>query len=347
MTLHATTLAEEEKVQADLATIAQRLQDCSTVGIFTHARPDPDAIGSQLACARALHSLGIRPTLIDITPVPPTLEFLYAGAEPISRISLGVAAAGKAPALPNFDGILLVDTHSVSQLEGGRDYILQRRATTLVIDHHRTGDNIASVMACDTSAAACVELIADLLTPLNVPLSHAIAEPLYAGLVGDTGWFRFDSVTPRTHALARQLLATGVEPAAMYRQLAQQESPAKLRLMAAALASLQYLGQQQIAVMTLSKSDFIQAGAESWQTDGLVDWTMSVGTVEVVALLSETDDGRTRVNLRSKTHIDVSAICAHFGGGGHARAAGCRMTGSPAMAAAQLTPELLKAVKAQ
>jgi phosphoesterase RecJ-like protein len=156
-----------------------------------------------------------------------------------------------------------------------------------------------------------------------------MALPLMAGLVGDTGWFRFDSVRPRTHEMAADLVRQ-VNPALLYERLMQNEARSKLPLMERALASLRWSCQDRFACMMLRHADFAESGATQSQTEYLVDMPMMVSTTEIVALMSELDAGeagRIRVSLRSKHEIDVNRICNRFGGGGHAKAAGCRLDG--------------------
>lgn len=147
-----------------------------------------------------------------------------------------------------------------------------------------------------------------------------------AGLVADTGWFRFDSVTPRTHEMAAALTPF-VDNSRLYERLSQMESKAKLGLMGRALGSVQMAFGDRFAWMVLRQRDFAETGAAQSQTEGLVDLPMVVGTVEVVALLTETPEGRVRGSLRSKRGVDVNKICNEFEGGGHAKAAGCRFDG--------------------
>ncbi len=329
-------------IQADLRALADRLKLAKTVAVFTHMRPDPDAIGSQVAAGLALRRLGIRPTLVDLSPVPPMLNFLYPDQQAFERISLTAEKSQFPPR--EFDLLLILDTCTKAQLERAWPYLEGRDDKILVLDHHRTRDAIGSLIVADVSAAACTELVADLVDALGVGLTQDISTALLAGLAADTGWFRFDSVTPRSYALAARLVAAGAAPSRIYQNLSQQESMAKLALIQHALTNLTWLAKGRIALMELSQADFANTGAASFETDGLTDYPMMVSTTMIVALLSEAPDGIIRVNLRSKHTIDVSMIAAGFGGGGHMRAAGCRLSGPLPAAREALSAKLLEAL---
>lgn len=329
---------------AELSSMANRLRLAKTVAIFTHMRPDPDAVGSQVAAGLALRRLGVMPTLVDLSPVPPMLEFLYPTHQALERISL-TAEKSQFP-LREFDLILILDTCTQAQLERAWLYLHQRRSKILVLDHHRTRDAIGDMIVADVTAAACAELVADLIAALNVDLDRDMSTALLAGLAADTGWFRFDSVTPRSYQLAARLVSAGAAPSLIFQNLAQKESMAKLALIQRALANLVWLADGRIAVMELSQADFARTGAASFETDGLTDYPMMVSTAIISVLLSEAPDGIIRVNLRSKHTVDVSAIAAEFGGGGHIRAAGCRLAGPLSAAHQALSARLLEALPA-
>ena len=330
-------------IHADLNTLSDRLKLARTVAIFTHMRPDPDAIGSQVAAGLALHALGITPTLVDLSPVPPTLAFLYPVQPILERISLTAEISQFPPR--EFDLILILDTCTKAQLERAWPYLECRKEKILVLDHHRTRDTIGRLIVADVSAAACTELVADLVDALGIGLTQDISTALLAGLAADTGWFRFDSVTPRSYTLAARLVAAGAAPSQIYQNLSQRESMAKLALIQHALTNLTWLANGIIALMELSQMDFAATGAASFETDGLTDYPMMVSTTMIVALLSEAPDGIIRVNLRSKHTIDVSMIAAGFGGGGHMRAAGCRLPGPMPSAREAISMSLLNALR--
>lgn len=330
--------------ETKLKQAAARLQTARRVAIFTHQRPDPDAIGSQTALACALVDGRAHVEIIALSQSAPPYEFLYAGCGAVVKT---FDAAWARDAGPAFDTIAVVDTCAYQQLEPAQEFLRAQSEKIVVLDHHHARDPLSSMIVSDISAAACVEIVADLMELLHTPLNEPSANALLAGLVGDTGWFRFDSVTPRTHRLAARCVEAGARPASLYAQLSQQERPSRLRLMQRALESMVYFADEQATLIQLTKNDFDAAGAAPTETEGLVDLPMQLKTVEASALLSEMADGRFRANLRSKTWLDVNAIGQKFGGGGHVRAAGCRIPGPAAAAATALRQAISDALNSR
>ena len=305
-----------------LAAIAKTLEKANSVAIFTHARPDPDAMGSQVGCGLILASMGKKVSLVCLPPIPEPLTFLL-DMLPESVIHFTIEKANQISS----DVVLVVDTSARQQLEPAAAYLESRASDVLILDHHISGDLPHALIHRDTAAAACVEIVATLRESLGVALTKPMATALLAGLVGDTGWFRFDSVTPHTHEVAARLLAAGAAPSELWARLMQSERKSKLVLMSRAVGRIAFYAEDRIAVMAISQEDIAEAKAEPWETEGLIDIPMMVGSVVSSIFLSETPEGKIRASLRSKHTVDVNAVCHEFGGGGHARAAGCRLAG--------------------
>jgi phosphoesterase RecJ-like protein len=229
------------------------------------------------------------------------------------------------------DLVVVVDTGAWSQLEPMRPYLQARHDKTIVIDHHLRGDEVGRWQWIDTTAAAACEIIADLVELLPVEPDALIHDALFVGIASDTGWFRFSNTSPRTHELAARLQRAGVDHAMLYQQVEQGERPEKLALLIRALDSLKLLNGGTAAVMCLRISDFDETGARPEETERFVDIPQIVRDVDVVALITEQQEGPVRVSFRSKPGddaIDVSALAGQFGGGGHARASGAKIDGS-------------------
>ena len=314
-----------------LSAIVERLKSARRVAIFTHQRPDPDCARIAGRGGRALRRLAQEIFVMQFTKPPAQYAFLLetlAENEVDEWSSEWAGSAGGA-----IDTILVVDTCTFSQLEPAIGFLKAEREKIVVLDHHLSRDDLAPLIYADTQAAACVEIIWEIARAAGVKIDKPLALPLMAGLVSDTGWFRFDSVKPphpshgsRSHAVDRQcasLLAASTNG-----------DQAQSRTDAAALAGIEWSVDDRFACMKLRQSDFHETGATQSQTEYLVDLPMVVKTVEVVALLTEMPDGKIRGSLRSKRDVDVNQICRQFSGGGHAKAAGCRFEGITLSAAA-------------
>lgn len=314
--------------------------------LFSHTKPDGDALGSTLAIARAL----------ALRPNPPSVHAVYVGPyQPGLR-----EVADRSPLVspyflepgPNVtqqlegllphdaDAIVITDTCSWSQLDPFAPFLRPRRAIVSAIDHHVQGNaEIASLLHVDTSVAAICQSAAEvcrLLLGVGGPgmLPAVVAEPLYLGLATDTGWFRHSNVGPTVLRLAADLLDAGADHTWLFRTTEQREHPTRLRLVAAALASVELRQQGTLAMMSLSLEDMRKAGAQPGETGGLTDFTQALGDVRVSALFTETppehrsDSSRSpaiKVSLRSKEGVDVSSVASAMGGGGHVRAAGVKL----------------------
>jgi phosphoesterase RecJ-like protein len=311
----------------------QLLREARQVVVVTHAKPDGDAFGSVVAAAAALRHLGIGVHPLIVPPIPMSFGSLK-GAD-LVRVH-----EPQTP-LPAADLHLVVDTGAWSQLHPLRPLLEPHMDRTLLIDHHISGDVPARWRLIDKRAAACCEVLAEVIERLNrhAPVNDAIIadavvnESLFVGIASDTGWFRFSNTRPRTHELAARLLDRGVDHSALYARLEQTERVQKLKLMIRALDSLELVAHDRAALMVLGATDFADSGAMLEETERLVDIPQAVASVQVVVLVTEppplAENGAAiRVSFRSKPGpgaVNVAEMAHEFGGGGHARAAGAKI----------------------
>ncbi|GMV97518.1 MAG: exopolyphosphatase [Phycisphaerae bacterium] len=299
--------------------------------ILTHDRPDGDAIGCIGAMKRIIERAG-RAADACLFQAPPDRYRFIAEACGVSRWPLEPGG----PVGP-FDGVLILDTCSWKQLEPAGDFLRSTPLPKIVVDHHQTRDDLKAAssaweLVSDPSAASACGLIDEWRRRQGWSLDAAAREALFAGMATDTGWFRFPSVDGRTLRAAAGLIEAGVKPDVMYARLFEGHRPARLRLLREALDTLELHEDQTVAVMRLTQAMFLRAGAEPPDAEDLVNEPLAIGSVIVSVLLSDAEgSGVVRVNFRSRSpevcgrDIDVSALAARFGGGGHARAAGARV----------------------
>jgi len=339
------------------------------IAVLTHAKPDGDAYGSVLATVAALGELGHDTRGYLVPPIHPSFAAI-AGDDPVAD---RLCVWGDDASLGDPAAVVIVDTGAWAQLGEAADAVRPLIGRTLIIDHHLSGDVPAPRRVIDGQAAAACELVAGLIDELwrttgrkraedregrgNPLFTPPVARALFAGIASDTGWFRFSNARPATHALAARLIACGVDHAALFQQLEQAERPEKLKLLIRAVASLKLLAGERAAVMTLRARDFEAAGARADETERLIDIPQQVATVEVAALVTESDDGEggpmTRISFRSKppmalnghapgarAAVNVAELAGRFGGGGHARAAGAKV----AKPVDQVLPEIEQAI---
>ncbi|MFN0012598.1 MAG: DHH family phosphoesterase [Phycisphaerales bacterium] len=337
------------------AQIVDALRRAKRVLLLTHARPDGDALGSSLALARSLSSLGIVAMPAYVPSMPRWAAHLIAATP---HVLLENDHAARLGALPEPDAMVIVDTGSWMQLEEVKGYLQPRTDKVMVIDHHLSGStDLTNARLIDAKAAAVAEVVAPLCAQLLGVASAAklpldIAEPLFLGLATDTGWFKFSNTRSATLRLAADLLETGVDHSRLFEWVEQQDRPSRLALQARALASLEYFEGQSVAVMSLTRADFDATHSDSEEAGGFAADVLCVAEIQVAVVLTETvakDPAGpvTKASIRSKPGpraIDVAAVCRVLGGGGHARAAGVKIAAPIAEAKARIV-QAIRTVK--
>jgi phosphoesterase RecJ-like protein len=302
-----------------------------TVAVIGHARPDGDCIGSQAALARALNSAGYRTVCVNADVVPRRLKFLVPDLEFVRTDQ--IVADGKEYAA------VFVDC--ADHARAGDRLKVRFPSPVGNIDHHLSNVGYAEHNLVDSGAAATCEILAGLFLDRSITIDPLTAQSLYAGILTDTGQFRFNSTSRRCFSLAGELVARGAVPAAVGFELYERESPGKLRLLERFLASLTWECGGRACIGTLPEGIFeaTQTGPED--TEGLVDYARSVDGVEIGVLIEERPGGAVKASLRAKDpQYRVDLIAARFGGGGHACAAGLNVPAGTAHFRADLLAAL-------
>jgi phosphoesterase RecJ-like protein len=323
---------------SQFALVARRLSRAGQLLAVTHARGDGDAIGSAAALTMAARAAGkgARAALPDT--MNPRYAFVCGSVQPAQGPEAFEPLADRA------DVIVVLDTGSWSQLDALADGIRRRRDKVVVVDHHVTGDDVASLRWIDPSAAACGVMVAQLLDELGWPVDLDTALAMAVALATDTGWLRFSNTDGRALRRMAAWLDMGLKTDELYRRLFLNDRPQRLALVARALDSLELHAGEILAVMTLTQDDFAATGAMAEETENIVNEAMRIASVEAALLFIEQSDGQVRVNLRSRGRLDVAALAGGFGGGGHPRAAGARLRGPVAQVKAQVVGAALGAM---
>ncbi|MGB9072104.1 MAG: bifunctional oligoribonuclease/PAP phosphatase NrnA [Terriglobales bacterium] len=291
--------------------------------VTSHARPDGDGIGSALACGQILRRLGKEAAVV-----------MHDGVPRIYRNLPFADQAIQADSVPPNDAVILLECDGIKRtlLQGLEDCFL------INIDHHVSGRNFAHINWVDSSVMATAELVYRMARLAGVPVDADIATCLYTGLMTDTGSFMFEGTGEHTFALARELVLAGADPAHCARHIYFGHSTAKLRLLGAALANLHREGP--VAWIWVTREQMERFDAREEDCEGLVNYALSIGDVEVAIFLHELPDRRWRVSLRSKGAVNVSTVAEHFGGGGHKCASGCALDGPLTIAVSRVLERL-------
>ena len=303
--------------------VLQEIRGRRRLIVTSHARPDGDGIGSALACAQILFRMGKQADVVMHDGVPRIYQNLPFADRVIHSENV-----------PPNDAVVILECDSIKRtlLNGLENCFL------INIDHHATGKNFAHVNWIDSSAVATAELIYRMALLAGVPLDRDIATCLYTALMTDTGSFMFEGTNEHTFAVARELVLAGADPAHCARNIYFGHSTAKLRLLGAALANLHRQGTLAWIWVTLEEME--RFGAREEDCEGLVNYALSIGDVQVAIFFRELDDGRWRVSLRSKGEVDVAKVAVYFGGGGHKCASGCAVDGPMGVAVSKVIDRL-------
>jgi phosphoesterase RecJ-like protein len=282
---------------------------------------DGDACGSVAALARLLASQGMQPRIVNPTPWPAIFTFLL-GDDLIDQTERGPAA------LSPLDALIVLDVSDMRRLGVLADSVRRLDVPRLVIDHHIASDEPAGdVIFTDTSACATGELVFDLASVLGIPITEAVATPLYCAILTDTGGFRYSNTTPRCHAIAAELLSAGVEPEEMYRRIYASVSPGRLALLRDALSTLEVDSEHGIAWISVPADALDRYDVSSEELDGIVEHPRSISGTRLAMFFRDLGYGKVKVSFRSTGDVDVNRFARQFGGGGHAKASGALITG--------------------
>jgi phosphoesterase RecJ-like protein len=286
--------------------------------VVTHENPDGDALGSLIAMQEVLTALGKDSAMfIDAAEFPLPHEYQFF---PLSGL------VESPPEDLDERTIVFLDC---GNLERNPAEAFQRPgAHILNIDHHHDNTRFGTVNHVVPEASCTAEIVWDLMHGLGVKPTVGAAEALYVGLITDTGRFMYQNTTARAHLMAAELIEAGVDVHEIYRRVYEGVPYGKLALLARGLANVERYDDGRLTVTGLSRSDFVQTGAEESYTEGVVDYLRAVEGTAVAALvrdrMGDTDGERVRkVSLRSSDErVDVSRIARLQGGGGHRQAAG-------------------------
>ena len=296
------------------ARIADEIRKRQRFVLSSHVRPDGDAIGSQLAMAYALWQMGKDVRLVN-GDAPPGPLCVFPG---VSRIE--VATRIDDPG----DAVIVMECGDLSRT--GVDGF--ERGFVINIDHHLGNTNYGAINWFEAGAAACGEMVFDLVQELGLPLTLEIATHIYIAILTDTGSFHYSSISPRTFDICRQCMEAGIDPPAIARAIFDSNNLGRLKLFGAVLSKMELDASGRIATVYVDHQLARECGGTYEDTEGIVNLPLTVKDIEAVAFFKEAGPDDWRVSMRSKGAVDVYAIAKEFGGGGHKNAAGCSATGT-------------------
>src|SRR6202158_1280597 len=296
-----------------LSQVVELIESKRKFAITSHSRPDGDSLGSSLGLYWLLRALDKDVEVIMCDPVPHAYQQLP-GAKNV-RVT---------PAVDNpYHAVFVIECSDVTR--PGLEEL--EKQFVVNIDHHSTTALFGTINWIDSTASAVGEMIYNLCKATGVRVTKEIAECVYTALITDTGSFHYSNTTERTFKVASELVRTGVKPAKTAEAVFASYPWSRIQLMGEVLSTARRDTSGRVACMRQSLEMQKRAAASDEDTDGFVNYPLTVAEVEAVALLKECAPEMYRTSLRSKVEVNVARVAEIFGGGGHRNAAGCTLTG--------------------
>ncbi len=298
------------------AEIKQILECGRRILVVSHVDPDGDAIGSQLACAAYIRQLGKEVVLVREANIPYKYQFLphVEDIRPIDSLPAGTSV----------DTAVVLECPNLERT-GRAASLLGGDVTIVSIDHHRDSGALGAINWIEPERSSVGEMVYEYFEAVGFHIDAEVATQLYTAILTDTGRFRYQSTLPRTLQVAGELIKAGADPKKICDHVYYNLSQSTVKLTARVLSTIEFHQNGTVCFLSLDKAMLTESGADMAESDGLVDFSLFADGVVVGALLKARDETHTRVSLRSRDGVNVAAIAAQFGGGGHFNASGCTM----------------------
>ncbi len=298
-------------MDVSLKQVAIFLKENNNFLILTHQYPDGDTLGSGFALCRALQSLGKKARVINNSAIPVKYSFLEKSAkeeffEPYFVLSVDIADESLFG--PNLKEYL------------GR--------VDICIDHHRMNKDFATYKYVDCSAAATALIVYDLLKIMEVKIDTLIADCIYTGLATDTGCFKYQNTTSKTHIVAAKMLELGADFARINKIMFDQKTKEQFIAERYIFDSLEFYLKDKLAIIYVTLEVLEKSGADDSLIDGIAGIPKQIEGVLVGATFRQKEEETFKISVRTEAGIDASLLCKRFGGGGHVNAAGCTLKGN-------------------
>jgi phosphoesterase RecJ-like protein len=303
--------------------IVEHLTHSRRVLVASHANPDGDAIGALIALGLALGSAGKSVTIYNESPIPAVYRFLGGVHRVVNRLE---------PAC-DYPTAVVLDCGSLERL-GAAAGCIARAPVVINIDHHMTNTRFGTYRYIDAAASATSEIVYRLINKLGVAIDKDMATALYTGILTDTGSFRFSNTSRDAFAICEALIGCGADPYNVAQNVYGKYSLGRIKLLNLALDSIEITAGGKLSMMALTRDMFEETGTQPEDVDGMINYARRIEDVRVAVLIREHLNGvdlfrypegakkAYHVSLRSDGTVDVAAIAAVYGGGGHLTAAG-------------------------
>ena len=304
---------------ATFAQIGEAFAAHQSFAVVSHVRPDGDAIGSILALGHALEQMGKSVRYLNNDGCPESLAFLP-GSEKVE-----ISSEAKDV---DIEVAITLDTAAHARVGEGSLEAIKDAKMIINIDHHYSNPGYGDLNYIDSNSPATGQIIYDLLTALDLPISEITRDSIYVAVSTDTGSFQYSGTTQRTYEMAADLVARGLNVGEINQLTYDNQPYRKVELMRELLNTLDSSDEGKLVWWNLAEETKTKLGLVDDDTEGMIDFIRAVSGVVVAIFFEELGGGKIRVSMRCKDkRINASDVCGVFGGGGHALAAGIRMDG--------------------
>lgn len=291
--------------------IKNKILDSQSIAIFTHIRADGDCLGAGMALYYLCKNLKKEVSVFNADIIHNNFDFLTKG---IIKKQLD----------KDYDLFIAVDCAALNRL-GSFESAFKAKKNTINIDHHISNENYAMINYVESSASSACEVLFDFFEQTNTPLTNEIAHTLLCGVSSDTGCFKHSNTTPKTHKIASKLLEYKFDIEKMYYYLFRIKSKAEINLIVLIYQNLQYFHNGQIVISGIDKRDVKRVNASFKDDPHLVEELIGIEGVKIAITYKQDLDNGYNISFRSAGDVNVCNLAKVFGGGGHEKAAGCKI----------------------
>ena len=288
--------------------IKELITKANTIGVISHINPDADNLGSLTALSTSLRLLGKKVISICIDTIPYNLQFLH-GVENLTD-DYDV----------DLDILFILDCSSVDRL-GHASSLIEKSDIVINIDHHISNNIEADYSIIEVTASSTGEVLFKFLKEIELPIDVNVGESLLTAISGDSGSFRYDTVSSETFMIASELMDIGVDNKKINNNLYAMNRMSKVQMLGLAIERLKIIPKKKLGITYILLDDFEELGAADADVEGIVEYIRDIDSIEIAILLRQNQVG-FKASTRSKNYFDVSDLSLKFGGGGHIRAAG-------------------------
>ena len=315
----------QNRIDAELIKEAEiLLNECAKISIIPHSGPDGDAIGSSLALHQYLIKKGKQAQIISPSAYPVFLKWLPGNSD----VWIYTNGKKKAEEYINSSDLIFIVDHNSFKRSGDLEGVLEKATVKkIMIDHHPEPEQIVDLMFSDTQMCSTCEMMYEFIEALGDEdlIDESISECIYTGIITDTGGLSYNSSQPRTYQVVGSLLAKGIDKSKIHSNIYDNFSPDRMKLLGHCLdQGLEVLSEFNTAIITLTKEDLVRFNYRDGDTEGFVNYPLSIQGMLVSVIFIEKDDV-VKISFRSKGDVPINRVARdYFNGGGHMNAAGGR-----------------------